>query len=468
MKIKKILRDFGFVISSNLITLGISTIVILIVPKLIGVTEYGYWQLFLFYTNYTGLLSLGWLDGIYLRYGGKNYNELDKNLFHSQFWMLIFLHLIFVMCIAFWGNAFINNANNLFLLNALSLYLLISIAQSFFKFILQMTNRISEYSILTILSNATYFISVVLLLIFNFRDFQVLIAAFIFGNLVAMIYGLFVLRDLFIKNNKIKFFWSWKESWDNISVGSQLLIANAAAMLIIGIVRIGIQRGWGVSTFGKVSLTLSISNLLMIFINAISLVIFPKLKRINSAEINDLYSMIRDLLMPVVLIGMLTYFPISYFIPMWLPKYDSALIYMSVLFPMIAYQSKFEILSNTFMKVLRMERQLLFINIITLVISVILTVISVLVLHNLTATVFVIIIVMAIRSTISELYVKNKLQVKFSSEMLLETVMVVFFILLSWYLSTFEAMIGYMVILALYLLIKKNDIIRAVKRVKAL
>ena len=141
---------------------------------------------------------------------------------------------------------------------------------------------------------------------------------------------------------------------------------------------------------------------------------------------------------------------------------------MSVLFPMVAYQSKFEILSNTFMKVLRMERQLLFINVITLVISVVLTVISVFVLHNLTATIFVIIIVMAIRSTISELYVKNKLHVKFSSEMLLETVMVVLFILLSWYLSTFEAIIGYMVILALYLLIKKNDIIRAVKRVKML
>ncbi|MBS0941492.1 hypothetical protein JK161_01340 [Leuconostoc mesenteroides] len=468
MKIKNFLRDFGFVISSNLITLGISTIVILVVPKMIGVKEYGYWQLFLFYTNYTGLFSLGWLDGIYLRYGGRNYNELNKNLFHSQFWMLIFLQLIFVVTILGFGNFLISSEKDIFILNALSLYLLISTAQSFFKFVLQMTNRISEYSKLTILSNAIYFVSVILLLFLNFRNFQVLIAAFIFGNLVAMLYGLFVLKDLFIRKNNIKFFWSWKESWNNISVGSQLLIANAAAMLIIGIVRMGIQRGWGVSTFGKVSLTLSISNLLMIFINAISLVIFPKLKRINPNKINELYSVVRDLLMPVVFIGMIIYFPISYLMPLWLPKYDSALIYMSVLFPMIAYQSKFEILSNTFMKVLRMERQLLFVNAITLILSFILTVISVFLLHNLTLTVFVIIIVMAIRSTISELYVKKKLNIKFSFEIFLETAMVVLFILMTWYLPIFLALTGYILILLGYLLIKKNDIFNAVRSVKKL
>lgn len=468
MKIKNFLRDFGFVISSNLITLGISTIVILVVPKMIGVKEYGYWQLFLFYTNYTGLFSLGWLDGIYLRYGGRNYNELNKNLFHSQFWMLIFLQLIFVVTILGFWNFLISSEKDIFILNALSLYLLISTAQSFFKFVLQMTNRISEYSKLTILSNAIYFVSVILLLFLNFRNFQVLIAAFIFGNLVAMLYGLFVLKDLFIRKNNIKFFWSWKESWNNISVGSQLLIANAAAMLIIGIVRMGIQRGWGVSTFGKVSLTLSISNLLMIFINAISLVIFPKLKRINPNKINELYSVVRDLLMPVVFIGMIIYFPISYLMPLWLPKYDSALKYMSVLFPMIAYQSKFEILSNTFMKVLRMERQLLFVNAITLILSFILTVISVFLLHNLTLTVFVIIIVMAIRSTISELYVKKKLNIKFSFEIFLETAMVVLFILMTWYLPIFLALTGYILILLGYLLIKKNDIFNAVRSVKKL
>lgn len=46
--------------------------------------EYGYCQLHLFYSSYVGFLHFGWNDGIYLRYGGKNYIELDKKLFFFQ------------------------------------------------------------------------------------------------------------------------------------------------------------------------------------------------------------------------------------------------------------------------------------------------------------------------------------------------------------------------------------------------
>ncbi len=81
MKIRKILRDFSYSISSNLISLAVSTLVVLIVPKFIGVTEYGYWQLYIFYTNYVGVLHFGWLDGIYLRYGGYHYRDLDRPTF---------------------------------------------------------------------------------------------------------------------------------------------------------------------------------------------------------------------------------------------------------------------------------------------------------------------------------------------------------------------------------------------------
>ena len=51
--------------------------------KLIGVEKYGYWQLYLFYTSYVGFFQLGWNDGIYLRYGGEDYNNLDKGLFFA-------------------------------------------------------------------------------------------------------------------------------------------------------------------------------------------------------------------------------------------------------------------------------------------------------------------------------------------------------------------------------------------------
>ena len=64
------IKNFSYTLSSNLLSLVISTLVVLIIPKLIGVEEYGYWQLYIFYTSYIGFLHFGWNDGIYLRYGG--------------------------------------------------------------------------------------------------------------------------------------------------------------------------------------------------------------------------------------------------------------------------------------------------------------------------------------------------------------------------------------------------------------
>ncbi|PAV32781.1 hypothetical protein CI791_05810 [Leuconostoc lactis] len=464
MRIERIIKDFGYVISSNLLNLIISTLVILVVPKIVGVQEYGYWQVFMFYSSYLGLLPLGWLDGIYLRYGGEKYSNLNKPLFFSQFVMLMALQVAFAIIIMIIGLN-IKNYYYSFITNALAIYLLILIAQSFFKFILQITNRLKEFSTIVILSNLIYIIIVIVQLVRGIYDIKVLIFAYIIGNFTAMIYGGLILKDIFIHGFK-DFHWTWREAKLNISVGVNLLTSNIASMLIIGVIRIGIQNGWGVSTFGKISLTLSISNLLMIFINSISLVLFPKFRRIKREKLTGLYVTIRDLLMPITFVGILLYFPISYFIPIWLPKYQSALIYMSLLFPMIIYQSKFEILSSTFLKVFRMEKQLLLINLMTLIFSIVMTLFTVFYLRSITMTVFSIILVLAIRSIFAELYVKRKLELQPTFDLLIESTMVSLFMIFTWYFARFEAFCLYSILLFIYLFFKKKRILLAIRITK--
>lgn len=82
-RLKNFLKDFSYALLSNLVSLIVSVLMILVIPKLIGVREYGYWQLYLFYSSYVGFLHFGWIDGIYLRFGGKEYKDLDKSLFFT-------------------------------------------------------------------------------------------------------------------------------------------------------------------------------------------------------------------------------------------------------------------------------------------------------------------------------------------------------------------------------------------------
>jgi len=52
----------------------------LIIPKYLSTADYGYWQLFLLYTTYTGILHFGFLDGVLVRWAGKEFEEIKQEI----------------------------------------------------------------------------------------------------------------------------------------------------------------------------------------------------------------------------------------------------------------------------------------------------------------------------------------------------------------------------------------------------
>lgn len=274
------IKNFSYTLTSNLVSLIVSTLVILIVPKLIGVEEYGYWQLYLFYSSYVGFMHFGWNDGIYLRYGGEKYKEIDKGLFFSQFCMLVVLQLT-ISGLLLVSSTFIGfDINKTFVIEMVSICLVIVNIRLMLLYILQATNRIKEYSQITMMDRILYCTLIIVFLIFGVRQYKLLIVADLIGKLLSLLYAMYCCRDIVFRKLSL-FQFSFQETKLNINVGMKLMFSNIASMLIIGVVRFGIERTWTVSTFGVVSLTLSISNLMMLFINAVGIIMFPILRRTN-------------------------------------------------------------------------------------------------------------------------------------------------------------------------------------------
>lgn len=454
MKLKQIFQNFSLTVLSNLLTLVISTLVILIVPKLIGVYEYGLWQLFIFYSSYVGILHFGWLDGIYLRYGGENYEHLNKGLFKSQFIILLLSQIMISLIVILLSCIFFQyDTKKIFY--GVSIIIVIVNLKTFFQFVLQMTNRVAVYAISNFISSIVYVVLLISLIWIGIRDYQQFIFSYIIGQLMSLIYCLFLCKDIVLSKMELNLKVNYVEIKNNVVAGIKLVVSNVAGMLIIGIVRFGIQEGWSVRTFGKVSLVLSVSNLLMVFVGAISLVLFPILRRTGINQINQIYTSLRGILMLIVILGMFSYFPIIVLVPRWLPKYRDALIYMSILFPVAAYQAEFEMLHNTFFKVLRMEKQLMIINIFSLALSLVLTVLSVKILHNLLTTVLVIIIVMAARSIIADHYMHSKGS---TIDVIIESVIMLVFMLSTWFFTPMVSITIYVIVVICYLFINFNNI----------
>lgn len=464
-KIKKITKDFSYTVIANLLSIIISTVLILIVPRFVNVVEYGYWQLYLFYVSYISYMSFGITDGALLRYGGQEYKVIPKKIFVSQFWLLIILNIIIYSLIIYFYSILVTDTNKELIIFLTCMGGLLIVPRSLITFILQATGRIKEYSKILIIEKVVYFILVILLLLFGMHSFFNLVFADLIGKLVSIVYSILIARELVIGKFET-FRISFNETIINMKVGSKVLFANLSSMFIIGIVRFGIEYRWGVETFGKVSLTLSICNMLLLFLNGVSVVLFPTLRKMSINKLPILYNSIRSFMTIPILGLLIIIYPLREFLLIWLTEYEDSINYMIILFPMCIYESITIMLINTYLKTLRKEKAMLIINLITVLISLIITIINIFVLSNFNLAILSILLLLIFRSIVGEVYLTKVMNIKIRKDFIYELILTTIFIIANCYLDKYFGIIIYIIFYLMYLIIKRSDLKKLLTYIK--
>lgn len=460
-KLRNILENITYTFTANILTMLISIIMTLILPKFLGVTDYSYYQLYIFFISYVGFFHFGWIDGIYLKIGGMEYNDLEKSNYVTQFWMLNLLEIIIAAIISIFALFTIKNIDKSFVLISTSVCGVITILRTYLLFILQSTNRIKEYAKYTRVDRFIYFALVIVFLFLGFKNYKIILYIYIFSKLVALVLCANKMKDIvFGKLNISKN--TLLEIFENISIGIKLMLANIASTLIIGVVRFGIQKNWDIETFGKISLTLNISNLLMTFINAVAVIMFPLLRREEESNLPKIYVILRNTLMIFLYMMLIFYYPIKLILSTWLPQYADSLRYMALLFPICIYESKMSMLINTYLKSFRKEKSMLIINTISLILSLILTISSVFILNNLTLAILSIVFLLGFRCVIGELVLTKIMNILIYKDIILETVLTAIFIISSWFINNMFCSIIYTCFYLIYVFIKRKDIKRTI------
>lgn len=460
-KLRNILENITYTFTANILTMLISIIMTLILPKFLGVTDYSYYQLYIFFISYVGFFHFGWIDGIYLKIGGMEYNDLEKSNYVTQFWMLNVLEIIIAAIISIFALFTIKNIDKSFVLISTSVCGVITILRTYLLFILQSTNRIKEYAKYTRVDRFIYFALVIVFLFLGFKNYKIILYIDIFSKLVALVLCANKMKDIvFGKLNISKN--TLLEIFENISIGIKLMLANIASTLIIGVVRFGIQKNWDIETFGKISLTLNISNLLMTFINAVAVIMFPLLRREEESNLPKIYVILINTLMIFLYMMLIFYYPIKLILSTWLPQYADSLRYMALLFPICIYESKMSMLINTYLKSFRKEKSMLIINTISLILSLILTILSVFILNNLTWAILSIVFLLGFRCVIGELVLTKIMNILIYKDIILETVLTAIFIISSWFINNMFCSIMYTCFYLIYVFIKRKDIKRTI------
>ena len=209
-----ILRIF----SANFLTMISGIIIGFVVPAVLSVDSYAYLKTYTFYLSYIGLLHFGFIDGMYIKYGGKELEVLDKREFKLEHIVFIFIQIIitiFFIILAFYKSDII------VLLLALSILPINTV--SFFTLFYQSVGEFKKYANISYVYTLIYLvINVLLAIVFKSKSYILYCIASILANGVVFLY---LEYKFFMEFNKIKVKYD-RKVWNNIKVGFFVLLGK--------------------------------------------------------------------------------------------------------------------------------------------------------------------------------------------------------------------------------------------------
>lgn len=429
----------------------------LIVPKLLGVEEFGYWQLFIFYTGYVGVLHLGLNDGVYLTTGGKTRESIDKQSVFSQLVVGICFQTVIAIVIALAALSSGIEADRFFVIACTCIMIVLLNATNYICSVLQAMNETKKSSYVAVASKCAYLIPLAFFLFLRIDHFQPYVITYVIATALGLLFGAHYLTD-FARAGLSEPRTVLAESARSIRIGINLMVSNIASGLVIGIARFLIDAQWGISTFGQLSLSLSMVNLFFVFVNQASLVLFPALRQSGQSEIKGFFHALRDamsLFMPAVYI---LYFPFVWLLSLWLPQYAESLAAFAFLIPICAFDGKMDIFCSTYFKVARKEKTLLHINLASVAIGAVGSAIGAFVLNSVDFILLWMVFTIILRSFVSERIASDMLGLPDTALSTQEVAITALFIAFARTLPDMATIPLYLLIYFLYLFLNRQRV----------
>lgn len=462
MNTKKMAKDIVYAFAAQGLGTGVSVILTLLLPKVLGVTEFGYWQLFIFYLSYVGFFHFGINDGVYLIHGGESRDALDKKAINSQFLVSIIYQTVISVAVILFALIGPFEAQRQFVIVWIGIILLANNCSFYLGYVFQAVNETSLFSFSAALDALAFFGALIILVVFGVDSFEPYIIFYTLAKFLRLAYCLYKARDI-LSAGVLTHSESVKESIESIRVGIKLMFANTVSSLILGVVRFFVDLNWGIEVFSIVSFSLSIATFFLTFLTQISMVLFPNLKQLDFHGCSSAFCLMRDildLLLPAVYIF---YGPITVVLNWWLPQYARSIQLFAVLFPICVFEGKMDIVGTTFFKVLREEKRLLEVNLATLLFSFVCTIFGTYVVNSVEFVLFCVVVALAFRCLLSELLIGRTLNVSQAKLSFVSAILSLGFVITAQLFSPLLTSVIFLFVYSAYLVINRTVLRRVFK-----
>lgn len=368
------MKNMIMVLFSNGIILISNVLTALLLPKLMGTTNYGYYKIFTLYLSYTALLHLGFVDGILLKHAGMRYEDIDKHkfVFNTKFFLkmqvsisLFLVIIALVLCQNEYRIIMVLLGIDTFLINM----------STYYQFLSQCTMRFKELATRNILLSVFKILITIIMMVcykfglINLVRYYIYIICIILVDVVLVLKYIYTYRDITFgyneKNSNYK-----KEIFAYFKCGIVLTIAYQIANLVFTLDRQFVALLFDTNIYGVYSFSYTLIALVTTAVSSISIVLFPTLKQKKQEVVIKQFSDSIAIVMMLTYLAHVIYYPFTIFVQWYLPDYVGSLEIIKIILPGLAITSCITSIFFTYYKVLDKIKIYLMISVGVLLLSI--------------------------------------------------------------------------------------------------
>ena len=308
---------------SNLIFLLFGVLNNFVLPKCLSLDSYAMLKTYMLYIGYASFLGFGYVEGMFLKYGGKKLSEVKNLNFGSNIKTFLGIELIVCFAVLIVGVCI---SSELIILMSIGVFATNIV--NYFKNFCTATAEYKTYSIINSFEKIAIFLfNILFLLFFKIDNYVVYVAVII---VIAILESLYVY--FYLKKSENAIFHGRIDICEGrycINLGIILLLGNSISTLFTGIDQWFVKLLMTNSNFAVYSFAVSLERIIALFITPIATVLYNYLcKDRLDKEINFL----KEIIVIWGFILLAAVFPLRIVIDSFIPTYSSGFSIIVLLF----------------------------------------------------------------------------------------------------------------------------------------
>ncbi|EKD28062.1 MAG: hypothetical protein ACD_79C00449G0007 [uncultured bacterium] len=359
---KPYLKDIANNTFKNYIVLIIGLIPNFLLPIYLSQTEFGIFKSFMLFASYAGIFHLGYIDGIYLIFGGKNDSDVHVNDVSKQFSPLFYFQLlVFLITLT------VSFAYSSEIIFYLSFYVFSFNLFFFYSYYLLITNQIDKNANLKIVTKIINSLALIIpILIPCFRNHAAVIISFIISTFILLFY---VMVNTKLELSRMSLAKILNAIYENCKIGFFMMLSNFTLMILYSIDKLFTLKYFSIEDFSIYIFYSSFIMLGQIFLKSISEVAFAYFLKMDKNSLSLRYCKMDIILSVLWAASFVLLFPmkfmVKYFYLNYLPGFDILIILWCTVF----FAAKINILHYNIYLIFKKQFSFFKITIIALIVA---------------------------------------------------------------------------------------------------